>query len=139
MDSHDGYPALVRDVAAATGAPLVDLNHYTTRLLQELGPTRARGFYRWTDAGEHPNHPDGIVDSTHFNEAGAREVARIFASALHGQPGLPPGVVAPEAVQQQGVHPQVQLEFTVTNPESALYGDPVAGPRPSRRPPRRKP
>ncbi|MFE4089242.1 hypothetical protein [Streptomyces sp. YIM B13502] len=128
MDSHDGFPALIRDVAAATGAPLVDLNHYTTRLLQELGPTRARGLYRWTDAGEHPNHPDGIVDSTHFNEAGAREVARIFASALHGLPGLPPGVVAPETLQRHGVYPPVQLEFTVTNPESALYGDPVAGP-----------
>ncbi|MFE9701993.1 GDSL-type esterase/lipase family protein [Streptomyces sp. NPDC005930] len=129
VDSHDGYPELVREVAAATGAPLVDLNHFTTRMLQELGPTRARGFYRWTDAGEHPNHPDGIVDSTHFNEAGAREVARIFASVLHRLPGLPPGLVAPDALQQQGVYPPVQPEFTVSHPESALFGgSPVTGP-----------
>ncbi|MEU2554039.1 hypothetical protein ABZ589_20525 [Streptomyces sp. NPDC013313] len=129
VDSHDGYPDLVRECATATGTPLVDLNHFTTRLLQELGPTRARGFYRWTDAGEHPNHPDGIIDSTHFNEAGALEVARIFASALNQLPGLPPGLVATDALQRQGVYPSVQAEFTVSNPESALYGgNSVAGP-----------
>ncbi|WP_030184145.1 hypothetical protein [Streptomyces sp. NRRL S-813] len=129
VDSHDGYPELVRECAAVTGAPLVDLNHFTTQLLQDLGPTRARGFYRWTDAGEHPNHPDGIIDSTHFNEAGAREVARIFASVLHQLPGLPPGLIDPGALQGQGGYPPVQAEFTVSNPESALYGgNPVVGP-----------
>ncbi|MFC3574729.1 hypothetical protein ACFOZ0_15880 [Streptomyces yaanensis] len=128
VNTHDSYPDLVREAAAGTGADLIDLNRYTTQLLQELGPTRARGFFRWTDAGEHPNHPDGMIDSTHFNEAGAREVARIFCSALLHAQGVPPGLVNPDSLQP-GEYPPVSAEFTVTNPESALYGgDHVVGP-----------
>ncbi|MCX3062577.1 hypothetical protein [Streptomyces beihaiensis] len=119
MDTHDGYPQYARDAAVATGAALVDLNALTTRMLQQVGVARARGLYRWEDAGVHPNHPDGIIDSTHFNLAGAREVARLFSDALDQAPGVPPGIVRREALIP-GNPPAVQPEFTVQNPEAVL-------------------
>ncbi|MEU3521919.1 hypothetical protein ABZ770_42940 [Streptomyces sp. NPDC006654] len=130
LNTHDVYPDVIREVAAGTGADLIDLNHYTTRLLQELGPTRARGLFRWTDPGEHPHHPEGIVDSTHFNEAGAREVARILCSALPHARTLPPGLVDPDRLGA-GEYPPVTAEFTVAHPESVLYGgNQITGPAP---------
>jgi lysophospholipase L1-like esterase len=118
-ETHDGYPQYARDAAAETGAVLVDLNELTTRMLHQLGCTRARGLFRWEDAGAHPNHPEGIIDSTHFNELGAREVARLFAGALRSAPGIAPGVVDAEKLIT-GDYPPVLPEFTVQNPESAL-------------------
>ncbi|MFI2299406.1 hypothetical protein ACH5AL_11270 [Actinacidiphila glaucinigra] len=128
LDTHDGYPQLVREVAAETGAPLVDLNAITTSMLQELGWNRARQYYNWLDAGDHPNYPDGNVDSSHFNETGAREVARRFAGALEDIPGVPPGLVDPRTLTPS-MFPPVVPEFTVENPESALHS-PVASAAP---------
>ncbi|MFD8915327.1 GDSL-type esterase/lipase family protein [Streptomyces sp. NPDC059575] len=119
LDTHDGYSELTREVAAETGAPLVDMTAYTTEMIAALGPTRARRFFRWLDPGEHPNHPDGIVDSSHFNELGAREVARLTALRLRDTPGLPSDLVDPQQLAPAEA-PLVLTEFTVTNPEMAL-------------------
>jgi lysophospholipase L1-like esterase len=120
LDTHDGYPHLVREVAAETGTALLDLNGITTAMLQELGWNRARQYYNWLDAGIHPNYPDGNIDSTHFNETGAREVARLFATALQDIPDVPPGLVDPRTLTSP-MFPPLIPEFTVENPESALY------------------
>jgi lysophospholipase L1-like esterase len=119
LNTHDEYPELTREAAAETGALLVDMNEYTTMMLAELGPTRARRLFRWMDPGEHPNHPDGVVDSTHFNTLGAREVARLTAVRFLETPGLPPDMVDPQLVTP-GEPPPVLTEFMVSNPEMAL-------------------
>ncbi|MGW0084046.1 hypothetical protein [Streptomyces sp. NPDC003393] len=120
-DTSDGYPQLVREVAAETDAPLIDLHELTLRLIQGLGPQYARQYFRWLDPGEHPNHPDGIIDSSHFNEQGAREVARLVAGSLHGAVGVPQGFVDPEAVAVAPAFPPPLTEFTVDKPEAALF------------------
>ncbi|AEN13068.1 MULTISPECIES: hypothetical protein [unclassified Streptomyces] len=130
LDTRDGYPDVVRQVAAETESPLVDLNALTTDFLRGLGPTRAKQFFRWVDAGEHPNHPEGIIDASHFNEAGAREVAKMFASALHTLPGLPEDLVRPETLVP-AVYPPVLPEFTVENPDYALYATERTGAAPA--------
>jgi lysophospholipase L1-like esterase len=119
-DTRDGYPQLIREVAAETGTPLVDLNAMTMQMLHDLGPQRARHYYRWVDAGEHPNHPDGLIDASHFNEAGAREVARLVAIGLSNATGLPYGLVDTEAMAVAPSYPPLLTEFTVESPERAL-------------------
>ena len=123
LDTHDGYPDLTREVAAETGAALIDMTAFTTAMLAELGPTRARRLYRWLDPGEHPNHPDGIIDSSHFNEAGAREVARRLAASVLDNPGLPRDLVDPQRLAPD-TFPAVLAEFTVSRPELALTMQP---------------
>lgn len=121
VNTLDEYPQLVREVAAEADVPLVDLHALTTRWLQELGPRYARRYFHWVDPGEHPNHPEGIIDASHFNELGARVVARMVAGALHGAQGLPPGLVDPEALATDPPpYPPVLAEFTVDQPELAL-------------------
>ncbi|MFE7748590.1 GDSL-type esterase/lipase family protein [Streptomyces sp. NPDC057428] len=129
-ETRDGYPQLIREVAAETGTPLVDLNQLTTGMLQELGPQRARQFYRWVDAGEHPNHPDGLIDASHFNESGAREVARLVAIGLDNAVGLPFGMVDRAAVSVPSAYPPVASEFTVEAPEYALHSEARVGSAP---------
>ncbi|MFF4833026.1 GDSL-type esterase/lipase family protein [Streptomyces sp. NPDC001315] len=119
LDTHDGYPELTREAAAETGAVLIDMAAFTTTMLAELGPTRARRLYRWLDPGEHPNHPDGIIDSSHFNDLGAREVARRVAACVLDTPDLPRDMVDPQRLAP-GMFPPVLAEFTVSHPELAL-------------------
>ncbi|WP_418959646.1 Ig-like domain-containing protein [Streptomyces tritici] len=128
--TRDEYPQWMREVAAETESPLVDMNAFTMQLLHDLGPQRARRYFRWTDAGEHPNHPEGMIDSSHFNEVGAREVARMVAISLYNSPLLPRGIVEPERVQVGAEFPPPLEEFTVEKPEFALYSEVRAGAAP---------
>lgn len=121
MDTGDGYPQLVREVAAETGTPLIDLHELTLRLVQDLGPQYARRYFRWLDPGEHPNHPEGVIDSSHFNEVGAREVARLVAGALAGATGIPQGFIDPQSLAVGPEFPPPLDEFTVDKPEFALH------------------
>ncbi|MEE1809381.1 GDSL-type esterase/lipase family protein [Streptomyces sp. BE133] len=123
VDTHDGYPRLTLEAAAELGCPVIDMTASTTQLLAELGPMRARGLFRWLDPGEHPAHPHGIVDASHYNHAGAREAARLVASGLAGLPGLPPGMVDVQRLVP-GQMPPVQTEFTVQQPQLALTAQP---------------
>lgn len=129
-DTRGVYPDLMREVAAETGTALVDLAAFTQRWLQELGPQRARQFFRWLDAGEHPRHPEGIIDSSHFNEAGGRAVARMVAIALHDSRELPPGLIDVNTLGAAPEYPPVLTEFTVEKPEFALYADVRTGAAP---------
>ncbi|MFE7231785.1 GDSL-type esterase/lipase family protein [Streptomyces sp. NPDC002405] len=119
LDTHDGYPELTREAAAENGVPLIDMAAFTTAMLAELGPTRARRLYRWLDPGEHPNHPDGIIDASHYNDLGAREVARRMAMVVADSPDLPPDIVDPRRLTP-GTMPPVLAEFTMSHPETAL-------------------
>ncbi|MEU6244540.1 GDSL-type esterase/lipase family protein [Streptomyces sp. NPDC047024] len=125
VNTHDAYPDLTREAAAETGAVLVDMNAVTTKMLAQLGPRRARRLFRWLDPGEHPNHPDGIIDATHFNDMGAREVARRLAECIAETPGLPQDMADPQQLDPGTVPvPAVLAEFTVSRPELALTIEP---------------
>ncbi|SEC19760.1 Lysophospholipase L1 [Streptomyces sp. 2131.1] len=130
VNTHEDYPRLTLEAAAELGCPVIDLTASTTQLLAELGPMRARGLYRWLDPAEHPNHPQGIIDASHFNHAGAREAARLVASGLAALPGLPPGLVDTQRLAP-GQLPPVQTEFTVQQPQLALTAQPEVAAAPA--------
>ncbi|GGN64646.1 hypothetical protein GCM10010112_25120 [Actinoplanes lobatus] len=85
--SHGEYPAAMRDLAATTRTPLIDLTDLSFALWGELGPEATKDYFLWLDAGESPNYPDGVVDNTHFQAHGAIEVARLVVAASRHIPG----------------------------------------------------
>jgi len=120
LDTLGDYPAATRKFAADHGLPLVDLNRMTTDRWAEIGPTRLRQYFCWVDAGEHHLHPDGKIDSTHFNHLGAYEVARMVVAGLCQQGVLPQSDVDVAALTAPAGMPEISKEFTVQAPESAL-------------------
>lgn len=120
------YPDAMVEVAAVTGVPLVDLTRMTMDLWARIGPTRLRQYFCWVDAGEHPLHPDGKIDSTHTSHLGAYEVARLVASSLCEKGVLGSSDVDVAALMEPPGLPPLTYEFTVQSPEAALsYGPPV--------------
>ncbi|WP_309081704.1 pectinesterase family protein [Zhihengliuella sp.] len=88
--SHSEYPRAMRELAEATGTPLVDLTELSLRLWQQLGPEGTLSHFLHLAPGEHPQFPDGSEDNTHFHAVGALAVARLVARDLVAQ-GITPG------------------------------------------------
>ena len=91
QDSHGAYPQAVRDLAAATGTPLVDLTVSSKELWQKMGPEGTKRQFLFLAPGEHPQYPQGSEDNTHFQAAGALSVARLVARELQQKEIVPPG------------------------------------------------
>lgn len=73
------YADAMKAVAAETGTPLIDLHAASGKLFAELGPDRSAAFANATG------------DRTHFNEAGARAMAKLVMAELPQQvPELKP-------------------------------------------------
>ncbi|WP_063784174.1 Gfo/Idh/MocA family oxidoreductase [Streptomyces sp. SBT349] len=94
LATHGDYPGVVREVAAAEGVPLLDIQAESLALWQRLGPERSKDAFVWLSPGEHPNHPRGARDDTRLRPRGAAEVARLVARGLCER-----GVLAPEEVR----------------------------------------
>ena len=82
VETHAVYAAIVRRVAGAQRAPLIDLDKESQALLQQLGPENSKFLYDYLTPGEHPNYPEGREDDTHFNELGARRMAEIVLADI---------------------------------------------------------
>jgi pectinesterase len=91
QDSHGAYPQAVRDLAASTGTPLVDLTASSKELWQQLGPEGTKEHFLFLAPGEHPQYPQGSEDNTHFQAAGALAVAKLVARELQAKEIVPPG------------------------------------------------
>ncbi|WP_167977247.1 rhamnogalacturonan acetylesterase [Lentzea indica] len=87
--THGAYPAAMRQLAAAKGVPLVDLTTSSTALFNRAGVEGTKKYFMHLKAGQYPNYPNGVEDNTHFQAAGAIEVARLVATALRNQGVLP--------------------------------------------------
>ncbi len=76
------YSAIVRDVAAQFGVPLIDLESLSRQWLDEVGVDGSRPYFLHYAAGEAAAFPEGIADDTHFSELGARRIANLVAGGL---------------------------------------------------------
>lgn len=84
-DTHQVYSGLVREVARARDAPLIDLDAKSRALLRALGPDDSKFLYNHLAPGQHPNYPEGKTDDTHFNEYGARRIAELVLEGVEEQ------------------------------------------------------
>ncbi|MFB0838682.1 pectinesterase family protein [Arthrobacter sp. E44] len=90
-DSHGEYPQAVRELAAASGTPLVDLTASSKQWWQDLGPEGTKSRFLFLAPGQYPQYPQGSEDNTHFQALGAVEVARLVARELQSKQIVPPG------------------------------------------------
>lgn len=75
---HGDYPAAVMQIAEEYGLPLIDANRITQAWLKSLGDEPSRRYYMWVEKGTNPKHPDGKIDNTHTNVAGARQIVNLL-------------------------------------------------------------
>lgn len=79
------YSAVMRDLVATTGVPVLDLEGRSLAMLDATGEAASKKFYlHLTAADKVPAFPNGLNDDTHFSEIGARAMADIVAAELKG-------------------------------------------------------
>lgn len=83
------YSAVMRELAASTHTPLVDLESLSRKWVDRAGPERSKAYYlHYRPEDGAIGFPKGIDDDTHFSELGARHVADLVAGGLKSL-GLP--------------------------------------------------
>lgn len=82
IPTHGAYPEAMKRLAREQHVLLIDLESKTEALYLSMGPERSKQLFVWLGVGEHSNYPAGVQDNTHFNEHGAREVARLTVTEL---------------------------------------------------------
>jgi lysophospholipase L1-like esterase len=85
VGTHDEYMKITRAVAKEENAVLFDMDIITQQLYQKFGPENSALLFLQLKPGEHPNHPQGKDDNTHFNEFGARLVAQLVLKEISSQ------------------------------------------------------
>ena len=82
-NAHGDYPQAVRDVAAELKVPLVDLTIRSAEYFTSKGKDFVSAKYFMNlDSGRYEAYPNGQKDNTHFQPAGAAEVARLVFNEL---------------------------------------------------------
>jgi len=76
------YPQIARQIAAATGTALIDLNAMSKTLFEALGPAGSDHAFMKFKAGSYPGVEHDISDTTHFNSYGAYELARCVVDGI---------------------------------------------------------
>jgi lysophospholipase L1-like esterase len=84
-DTHGEYPDIVRAVAGEYKASLIDMHRKSEAVLKRYGPEESKKLFLQLKPGENPNYPKGIEDNTHFNPAGAEEMAKLVAEGIREQ------------------------------------------------------
>ncbi len=85
VGTHDEYMKITRAVAKEENTVLFDMDIITQQLYQKFGPENSALLFLQLKPGEHPNHPQGKDDNTHFNEFGARLVAQLVLKEIRSQ------------------------------------------------------
>ena len=82
VGTHDVYSQIVREVVAKENVPLIDMDKKGQQLYQQMGVENSKLLFLQLKPGEHPNHPEGKEDNTHFSELGARLIAQIVLKEI---------------------------------------------------------
>ena len=85
MYTHGAYPHAMRALSAKENIPLIDLELLTRDLLRSLGADKACELFVNIAPGTDERFPDGVADRTHFNQYGAKTVAKMVVDALQTQ------------------------------------------------------
>ncbi|MCW3807117.1 rhamnogalacturonan acetylesterase [Plebeiibacterium marinum] len=75
-DTHGDYIVASKRVAEESMVPYVDMETLTRKLVTEMGPEKSKEIYNYTSRKQ---------DSTHLNNKGAIEIARLFVDEINKQ------------------------------------------------------
>ncbi|WP_062049734.1 rhamnogalacturonan acetylesterase [Bacillus sp. JCM 19034] len=83
INTHGDYIVAMKQIARKNQVPFIDLSEKSKFLFEKLGPHLSKNLFMWLEPSEFGNHPDRIIDDTHFSELGAFSIAKLVAEDLH--------------------------------------------------------
>lgn len=86
LNTHGKYPSAMRELGHDEHVTVIDLTAKSKKLFQQLGPEKTKELFMWVDPGTTPNFPRGVQDNTHFQDKGAKAIAKLVVEGIqeHG-------------------------------------------------------
>jgi len=81
-DTHGDYIKAAHEIAIETGTPFIDMEAKTRKLVSDLGREKSKSLFLFCKPGEYNTRPNGVQDSTHLNNYGAHQVAKLFVDGV---------------------------------------------------------
>jgi pectinesterase len=81
VDSHGGYPGVVRALADSMKVPLIDMHKKSEKLITSMGEANSQALFNYVDSG-NVNYPKGNKDNTHFSPVGAKRMAELAVEGI---------------------------------------------------------
>ena len=81
IDTHAGYPDVVRKLADSLHVPMIDMQRKTQQLLTSMGDEGSKILFKYVEAG-NVNYPEGKKDDTHLSPLGAKKIAGLAIEGL---------------------------------------------------------
>ncbi len=85
INTHGVYPDIAAEVAGEKNIPFIDMFKLTADWLNEAGEEESARYFMNLPAGTNKLYPEGLIDNTHFVEAGAEKVAGFFVEEIKRQ------------------------------------------------------
>ena len=82
VDTHGEYKNTAKNLAKKLKVSFVDANSITEKLEKSLGEKGSQKLHMIYKPGQVAAYPKGVNDSAHYNEYGAKTVARLLADGL---------------------------------------------------------
>lgn len=76
------YPNAMIEFAKQNKVPVLDIHKITREFLNAAGEEKSKDYFLHLPPGQSENYPEGIIDNTHFNEAGAAMTAQLIVAAM---------------------------------------------------------
>lgn len=87
-DTHEDYPAAMREIAAREGVALVDFQDLTKIMIEAFGDEPSKKLFVHYPMGTFADQEKELKDNTHFSNFGAYEISKLFCQAIT-ELGLP--------------------------------------------------
>lgn len=81
-ETHGAYPDAVRELAKEMQVQLLDMHALSKEQVTEWGDEESKKYYMHVAPGTWSKFPDGKIDDTHLNEAGALAMADLVVKAV---------------------------------------------------------
>jgi len=82
VDTHGEYRNTAKNVAKKLKVKFVNANSITEKLEKSLGEKGSQKLHMIYKPGQVAAYPKGVTDTAHYNEYGAKTVARLLADGL---------------------------------------------------------
>ncbi|MER6995611.1 rhamnogalacturonan acetylesterase [Streptomyces sp. NPDC000410] len=76
------YSEAMKQLGAERKVPVIDLNSMSIAHYNQVGVEGTKRLFLYCKPGEYPAYPSGQADRVHFQEFGARRLARMVAEAV---------------------------------------------------------
>jgi len=118
VPTHGKYPGAMRELAASTGTPLIDMTRMSGQFVAGLGEEDSKTVYLYL-AGVDKTKPD----NTHFTETGAYAMAALVARGLDTLQlvPLPPALTDTTPESMAGDKPDPESRLTRIRTQVAIF------------------